>query len=298
MNAKANGVDVSAVPSVLAVLVPVDGSALSKKALLAADELAERLKFDIDLMMAVPHESDVPAAKRRLAAMASPGRPVHCSVVVDPDPANAICGALERTDRSIICMAARGRGSTSALLGSVSSAVIARSHKPLILAGRSIGRPAGLTWEDEPVLLSKYRGGGVVVCLASVKDSPSLLEAGRGWAAGLGEPLIALTVAELLPPSVDGGEGHRLFGPDGDVDAFLEQVTAPLREQGVEVVTRAIYDPISPAEGVESYLRDSPGALVVVGWRPRSLLSQLVSRNTPATIIRYSPSPVLAVPLA
>ncbi len=93
MNAKANGVDVSAVPSVLAILVPVDGSALSKKALLAADELAERLKFDIDLMMAVPHESDVPAAKRRLAAMASPGRPVHCSVVVDPDPANANCGA-------------------------------------------------------------------------------------------------------------------------------------------------------------------------------------------------------------
>ena len=30
MNAKANGVDVLAVPSVLAVLVPVDGSALSK----------------------------------------------------------------------------------------------------------------------------------------------------------------------------------------------------------------------------------------------------------------------------
>ena len=78
----------------------------------------------------------------------------------------------------------------------------------------------------------------------------------------------------------------------------LEQVTAPLRQQGVEVITRAIYDPISPAEGVESYLRDSPGALVVVGWRPRSPLSQLVSRNTPATIIRYSPSAVLVVPLA
>ena len=79
MNAKANGVDVLAVPSVLAVLVPVDGSALSKTALLAADELAERLKLEVHLMTAVPHESDVPAAKRRLAAMASPDRPVHCS---------------------------------------------------------------------------------------------------------------------------------------------------------------------------------------------------------------------------
>ena len=59
MNAKANGVDVSAVPSVLAVLVPVDGSALSKKALLAADELAERLKLEDP-----PHDGCAPRKRR------------------------------------------------------------------------------------------------------------------------------------------------------------------------------------------------------------------------------------------
>jgi nucleotide-binding universal stress UspA family protein len=297
MTAHANGVDVLSLPPVRAVLAPVDGSKLSYTALLVADELAERLGIEIHVLTAVPHEGDVPAGQQRLAALLPPGRPVHPIMAVDPDPANAICETSIRIDKAIICMATHGRGRSSALLGSVSTAVIARSRGPLVLAGRSLGHASGLLWEDEPIRLAKFRGGGVVVCLDETEASVRLLEMGHGWAARLGEPLIALTVAELLPPPVDGGEVHRLFGPDGDVEAFLNKATAPLRAQGFDVLTRALYDPISPADGVESYLSGSPGAMVLAGWRPRSPLTRLVSRNTTATVVRHSPSPVLVVPL-
>jgi nucleotide-binding universal stress UspA family protein len=293
------GVDVvEALPAVAftSALVPFDGSETSKAGLLVADELADRLGLEIYALYAVPREADVPEGRRRLSTARLSSRPVYHTLVVDPDPANAICQALASRPSSVLCIGSHGRGRSAALVGSVSRAVMARTHRQAVLAGPSLGRPGGIWWEDDPVCLSRYRGGGVVACLGDMETAPTLLHAALRWAKQLGETLIAITVAEPVPRPLDEGPVHRAFGP-ADVDEFLAQATVHVREKGVDVVCRPIYDPISPAEGVYGYLKEAPGALAVAGWRPRPKLPRLVSKATTANIVRSSPSPVLVVPL-
>jgi nucleotide-binding universal stress UspA family protein len=112
----------------------------------------------------------------------------------------------------------------------------------------------------------------------------------------LGQRLTVVTAAEPVPPPLDDRQTRRRFGPDGDVEAFLDELVGPLREEGVAVDARVIYDPISPAEGVRSHLRDEPAALVVVSSHARTGLTRLVFGSTAAAIVHHSPSPVLVVP--
>lgn len=277
-------------------LVPFDGSEISKAGLLVADELADRLGLEIYALYAVPREGEVPEGRRRLSTARLSSRPVHHTLVVDPDPAHAICQALASRPSAVLCIGSHSRGRSAALVGSVSRAIMARARQQAVLAGPSLGRPGGIWWEDDPVRLSSYRGGGVVVCLGDMKTGPTLLRAALWWAKQLGETLIAITVAEPVPRPLDEGPVRRAFGP-ADVDEFLAQATVDVREKGVDVVCRPIYDPISPAEGVYGYLKEAPGALAVAGWRPRPRLPLLVTRGTTANIVRSSPSPVLVVPL-
>lgn len=133
--------------------------------------------------------------------------------------------------------------------------------------------------------------------MACVDDSPasmSLIPVALRWAGLLGESLVVITVAELVP--VRPSPVRRRFGPDGDVDAFLKSLVEPVRDLGHHVDTVAVYDPTSPAGGVHSLLRERPATLVVVSTHARSGLAHIVFGSVAATIVHHSPSPVLVVP--
>ncbi|MBW3537642.1 MAG: universal stress protein [Actinobacteria bacterium] len=90
--------------------------------------------------------------------------------------------------------------------------------------------------------------------------------------------------------------GPGRFGPDGDVDAFLKSLVKPVRDLGHHVDTVAVYDPISPAGGVHTWLRERPASLVVVSTHARSGLARIVFGSVAARIVHHSPAPVLVVP--
>jgi nucleotide-binding universal stress UspA family protein len=118
-----------------------------------------------------------------------------------------------------------------------------------------------------------------------------------GWARLLGERVTVATVAEPVPePLRPEKPARRTFGPDGDVEAFLESLVAPWRQRGHEVETLALYDPISPAEGLQAHLMDNPASLVVVSSHARNGPTRIVFGSRAAGIVRLSPSPVLLVP--
>jgi nucleotide-binding universal stress UspA family protein len=77
---------------------------------------------------------------------------------------------------------------------------------------------------------------------------------------------------------------------------FLDSLVAPHRQQGHKVEALALYDPISPASGLEVYLRDNPATLVIVASHARTGPTRLVFGSEAAAIVRRSPSPVLVVP--
>jgi nucleotide-binding universal stress UspA family protein len=264
------------------ILVPLDGSRFSERALPVAIWLAERLDADIHLFSAVATVGELVARDEQLAEYQIPGPSVEREVVVDLDPAGAIHEALRRLGDAVACMASHGRGRSAALIGSVATDVVARGRDPLIVVG--------------PMIDERFPGSNVLVCVDETPGSAALLPIGQRWAALLREPLIVVTVAEPVPPAIHSGPVRRLFGPDGDVDAYLEALVRPIRREGGDVKTLALYDPISPAEGMRTYLRDHPAALVVVGSHARKGISRLVFGSTSASIVYGNPSPVLVAP--
>ena len=89
-----------------------------------------------------------------------------------------------------------------------------------------------------------------------------------------------MLAASSLPPYVAGVFDHRRFGLDGDVEAFLSSVADSLGGASTGVTTHVVWDPISPAEGIRTHLREHPAAFVVVGSRsPRPCSSGVRQRR-------------------
>lgn len=275
--------------SVEAILVPLDGSTFSERALPAAAQLAGRLDVDIHLFSVVHDSEGLAQREALLEAIRLPGYRLHRLVVVAEHPADAIHDALRRIPDAVCCMASHGRGRSAALVGSVATELIARQHDPLVLVGPMIGDIA--PWVDPDGARV-----GIVTC---VDDSPGLrwlLPAALGWCDLLNEPALLVTVAEPVPPPLDDRSEQRRFGPPGDVDDFLTWLSAPLLAQGHDVSTQVVWDPVSPASGLRDYLREHPTPLVIAGSHERTGLARVVLGSTSAAIVHQSPAPVLIVP--
>ena len=117
------------------VLVPLDGSEFSLRAMPTARVLAQR--FDADLHTIAVADDDRDAARvRSLAAAALAVAPddqrVH--VLTRADPADAIVRRAESLGACVVCLATHGRGSVSRLwLGSIATSVLQRSVQPVLL---------------------------------------------------------------------------------------------------------------------------------------------------------------------
>ena len=85
------------------------------------------------------HEQEIQELRRRLQQLTPPevgGRGITADArVVEGEPlAATICTLAERFDAELICMGSHGRGGLSRLvLGSVTNAVIARTHRPVLV---------------------------------------------------------------------------------------------------------------------------------------------------------------------
>jgi nucleotide-binding universal stress UspA family protein len=264
------------------VVLPLDGSPFAERAVPVAAWLAYRLDASISVISAVTRAADVPARQRQLDEAPLPPRCLERIVVVDADPAGAIHEALRRTHPSVACLASHGRGRAAAFIGSVATDVVARGHDPAVLVGPMVDpRPARC---------------GVVACVDGTPASGALLDVAVRWAQLLAEPLVVMTVAEPVPPPLGGGAVRRRFGPEGDVETWLELVTGPARETLGAVDTAAVYDPISPVEGARRFLGDRRPSIAVIASRAYTGLSRLIHGSIASGIVYQSPSPALVVP--
>lgn len=273
-------------------LVPLGASELGQLPLVAAEEFVRRLDLHVHLLSAVATTRDVAIRRRELADIRVGGRQPSVSVVVDRDTAAAIHRTLLELTNAIACLANRGQYRSRGFRPSVASQVMARARQPVVVVGPGLGRPKGVWWSDADLSLERFRGGGVVACLDGTARSSELVDVGTQWAECLGEPLIVVTVVEEAPLI---GDVPR-FGPTGEISYFLESMVDRARVRGVEVMARALDDPIGPADGIASYLEESPAALVVAGAHHQRQTPEAAFRGTTAAVVRRSPSPVLVVP--
>jgi nucleotide-binding universal stress UspA family protein len=105
-----------------------------------------------------------------------------------------------------------------------------------------------------------------------------------------------VTVAEDVQPPATDEPPQRRFGPDGDVERFLEELVQPARAAGRTVDTMALYNPIGVWQGLYRHLSAAPATLLVVNSRVRPPALRLAFGSVATTIVRHSPVPVLVVP--
>jgi nucleotide-binding universal stress UspA family protein len=262
------------------VLVPLDGSEFSRTAVPAATRLATRLDAAIHLLSAVESVDKAGNREADLAHVAVPGRRVRRTVVVDRDPARAIHETLRRMPAGVACMATHGRGRSTALIGSVATDVVARGHDVVLVC---------------PYIDQARRTADVVVCVDDSSASAGLVMVGLDWADRLGERLVVLTVAEEVQPPATDEPPQRRFGPDGDVERFLEELVRPARAVRRTVDTAALYNPTGVWQGLYRHLSEAPATLLVVNSRVRPPPVRLVFGSVATTIVRHSHVPVLVV---
>jgi nucleotide-binding universal stress UspA family protein len=264
------------------VLVPLDGSEFSRTAVPAAARLAARLDAAIHLLSAVGSVDEAGQRDADLTDVEVPGHRVARTVVVDRDPAGAIHETLRRIPGAVACMATHGRARSTAFVGSVATDVVARGHDPLVLVC--------------PYIDQARRTADVVVCVDDSPASAGLVTVGLDWADRLGERPVVVTVAEDVQPPATDEPPQRRFGPDGDVERFLEELVQPARATGRTVDTMALYNPIGVWQGLYRHLSAAPATLLVVNSRVRPPAMRLAFGSVATTIVRHSPVPVLVVP--
>jgi len=272
-----------AVPkSVETLVVPYDGSRFAARALPVAVRLVERLGSGIHLVSAVATEDEVPQRTVLLEAVELPVARVDRTVVVGLDLAGVVHETLRRVGSSVACLASHARNRTAALIGSVATNIVARGHDPVIVVG--------------PIADREQMVEGVVACVDETIASAALVPVALRWAELLHTHATAITVAEPVPPPLTTGPPRRRFGPNDDVDGYLQWMVAPLRANGANIATKAVYNPISPADGLDHYLSANPSLLVVIGSTARLGISRVVFGSTAAKFVQRSTSPVLVVP--
>lgn len=261
------------------LLVPIDGSELSARAVPIARLLASQLGADLAFVAVATFDDETRLLGQAVAAAAEG----FDSVVLDGDDvAGEILRAAGTLPGTVVCMASHGRGRSAGILGSVASEVVARTREPVILIGPRVERRSPVE--------------RLVACVDGSRDSEDVLPVAAGWAGSLGAPLSIVTVAEPLPEPVSAGRRS-----DTDPSApraperYLRSLASVLEESGVSVETRTLYDPVGVAAGLSGFLEQHPSSLVALATHARTGLRRLAQGSTAATLVHKLEAPVLLV---
>jgi nucleotide-binding universal stress UspA family protein len=279
------------------VLVPIDGSEFSLRALPTARALAQRLGADVQSISIATDDDDAGRLRTISAAMLDmDADDERVSVVVGGDPADVIVRRADELAPSVVCMSTHGRGRLSgALIGSVARSVVQRSSEPVVVLGPSADNPG---WTPRPRRwpepLSVAR---IVACVDGSATSEQILPVAAAWATSLDMSLTILTVAEDVPLSVDDATRDRGYGPDDDADAYIEDLVTTWRKEIANVDGEVVRDPISPASGLHHHLDERPAGLVAVTTNARSGVDRLFLGATAASLVHASVSPCLVAPV-
>lgn len=279
------------------VLVPLDGSKFAAAAARTGRALATRFGAELHTVSVAEHEDDVDVLRSDAAAVLGPdsaAADVH--VVVADDPVMAIAETAAGLGSTLVCMSTHGRGRvTGAVVGSVARSLLQSTREPIVAVGPFADRPRSFS-STIPVPLSVPR---LVACVDGSPPSESLLTVAGAWADALGMSLTILTVAEPTPPPVrPEATWYRRHGPEEDADAYIRRVGERWKDVAKDVSTQVVYDPISPADGLRTYLDQHPAGMVAVTTHARTGLRRVLLGADAANIVHASTAPALVVPLS
>jgi hypothetical protein len=240
------------------VVVPLDGSEFSTRAIPAAGVIARAAGTGITLLGVAEGDAEATALAQHLhtaAAQLAPAADVTEELVATEDPVSTLLRINADPDRVLLLATHDRMPPSAAVLRSVGSRVIERAGQRLFVVGPSAS----------PIAI----GSDVAVALDGRHDPEPLLTAAVACATFLDASLRVVTVYEpVLADIRDPEHFTRERGPATDPDVYLRRVGEGLDERvprGVEFA--AIPDAVSAAAGLSHHLAERPPLTLVAGGR-------------------------------
>jgi nucleotide-binding universal stress UspA family protein len=291
------------------LLVPLDRSAFAEQALPLALSIARRTNARLDLAevhalyaLDDPHagwlrfdpESDAERRRqeqhyldtiaRRLTSMS----PVSVTTCVCPGSvalrATIADGILERAGAGkadLIVMATHGRGPLSRfLVGSVADELVCRARVPVLLVRGTDKAPGATPGPALNNILIPLDGSPLAEqVLSSAQDLARVMEA-------------RCSLLRVIKPSSSGSHAPGELPEKAEAEAYLERVAGRLREQGLEVRTRAVV----ARHAAEAILQEAQAQgtdLIALATHGRHGLKRLLLGSVADQLLRAAASPVL-----
>jgi nucleotide-binding universal stress UspA family protein len=264
------------------VVVPLDGSELSERALGPGLALARRAGAALRLV-SCPWDG-VPVDVEAYLADHAAGIDLEdvSTVVGHEKPALAVLDAVVGAADPIVCMSTHGHtGIGRALLGSVAEEVICTAPCPVLMCGP----------ETRPESLGST-GSHLVVCTDGSGHAEAVLPA----AADLARVLqLAVSVVEVVSPNELVMEGEQ--APPDEVTAaaqgHLDDLVGWLTAAGVESCRAEQLHGADPAAAVVRHAGRLPAAAIALATHGRSGLARVVLGSIAMSVVRHSTCPVL-----
>jgi nucleotide-binding universal stress UspA family protein len=258
------------------VVVPVDGSKLSERALCVARPLARELGAQLTIMCK-PWFGEAGAADDYVAGLVrdhATGSPPEEAVCVDGlGAADAIRKVVDEREPALVCMTTHGRGRLRwAVAGSVAEDVVHEATAPLLLVG--------------PWAADGWPGPArrIVVGADGAATDRQSTEQACAWARSLDMELEIVSV--FHPLDADVAYAERIFGPLVEIAAAHD---VPVRT--CEVLRGAFV-----AGTLADFAEDRDAALLVMAAHHHSAIARLTLGSTTMATVHLAPCPVLVIP--
>lgn len=265
------------------IVVALDDSASSVRALPLAIRLAERAGIPIDVIGTPDRPDDVARLREELVTIIhEAGSAVRSSFVIESaDVPVEFARQIRAVPGSIVLTSSQAARAPWTLSESVTTELLSEGVPVMI-----IGPEAVACAEDLPV----------VACLDESVESQSLIPVAAEWASLLRVPLVLLTVdrphlrhlplkSPLIADAVDGDRVMQLAA-----DARLEWPELDVR-------CHVARYPWSVVDALVLYLGRHPSQVFVVASHVRTGLSRVLHPTTAGQIARSLAAPVLVVPI-
>jgi nucleotide-binding universal stress UspA family protein len=260
------------------LIVPVDGSETSWRAVDAAIALARRNDAHVDIVEVVFSDRDVALDRARLEDAlrhrntTGLGVDVHTEVI-DASPAMGIAKFLESRPDSTVVMTSHGRGRSAALLGSVTEDMLRRTVDPVLVIGPQVNNA---TFE-----------GPVVVPVDGTDESEAAIPLAVAWATRLG---VATWIVHMSNP-LDRGSAM----PAGDLmdTAYVARLAGDVaRTSGRRVDFDELHG-TDPIEAVSAFATSLRAGMIVASTHARTGWSRLAVGSVSSGFVRDAECPVL-----
>ncbi|NNE72776.1 MAG: universal stress protein [Acidimicrobiales bacterium] len=222
------------------VLVPYDGSDLSKRALEVGIALSKRVGVDVRVLV-FPADSDdpSPSISRELATAATEHgiEPVIISRQRLGTVADEVLIEVAAVDDPLVCIGSHGRARSAAYFGSVATDLLQASTEPVLVCGPNVSvvEPTSLLAGPTVVAVDMSEGGRNVTPIA------------KGWVGQFEQDLETVTVH-------DGG-----FGRSEKAANVARSIVAECSSVGASVLVMATHAP----SGRQRFLEPSVTSEVV-----------------------------------